>query len=875
MNEFPSVEDIDAARAARKREPEHEATPHEAEAQPHVEGGRVRVFSADGQPGTVPAAKLQRFLAGGGRLETHEERAERIGGGAGAAFGTKLAGAAISTAMAPTKLATYLGSRVLGTEDPLADVSGGLALERLGISREVQEAREEAHPTASKVGEFAGIGLVGAGLGGVVNPLGAAVGRGLGLGAEAAGVGAHAAHTVAHVGGEIVGGVLEGAALGASGASEHAWIKNEKLTSEHAMHSIMEYALWGGATVAGFKALEAGGSALAKFIKRRGAEEVAPALERAGAHAEGVLGAVDDAAAPGLLDAPPKQGLLAKGREFISGYGDSEAVKAVFRGDQRALKNAGIGLGRTDVKEATSRLGKLLNESGIVGGSDSAMLKKAAALRDAMGPKVGKIVEAVDTAGVLPEAGAWVGRVEALARKIQSKAASPEAESAAKYLLRETEALRGEAAQGTLTYSRLRQFKLDFQENVSFTKEAPKALDRAKHELYAITEQEIEKGVARLDQSTGSGILREYLKAKELYGVAQDALPALAKRVGQRANANMTLGLTGNVLGAGSMVATAMGHPEALLVPFASKIIRERGHGMAAVLAKKIAGESVSVSAAPAAAGHLPAYLSSIVAQNEQRIQKSITGFLSQYEEKAIGGAVKAVFTKVPKETIAERLKAAGGDLAREQYAHHAAEVAELTGSPDVAQHRIQKALGHTLASHAPQLYGAMAAQAGGVAMFLKSKLPHPGMDPNNLTPQVKKTPPVSDVALATYRQYYEGATDPLSILDDMHTGRVSDQKIEAVKTLWPATYESIRRTFFAELADMKEPLPYQKALLFDRMFQANGAIANGMKPESLAAMQQAASYMQEQQQARHAGPSATNPLAKSSAPRTEALAMR
>jgi hypothetical protein len=58
-------------------------------------------------------------------------------------------------------------------------------------------------------------------------------------------------------------------------------------------------------------------------------------------------------------------------------------------------------------------------------------------------------------------------------------------------------------------------------------------------------------------------------------------------------------------------------------------------------------------------------------------------------------------------------------------------------------------------------------------------------------------------------------------------------------------------------------------------MFGANGAIAPDMKPESLAAMQEAASYVMQQQQARRPSPSGNNPLAKSAQPRTEALAMR
>lgn len=957
MNEFPSLEEIDATRAAR-------ATEHEAEAkkeeQLHVENGRVRVVAEDGQAGTVPVAKLQGFLQRGGRLESHQERAERIGGGAGKAFGTGLAVGALDAAMAPTKFAGAVYGALSGNQDPFADVSGRAVLERFGQTREQLEAREEAHGGAFKAGEFGGLGVVGAGLAPLVNPAGAAVGRGLGLGAEGLGVGAHAAHAIAHVGGEVAAGVLEGAMMGASGASEEAWLKNEKLTSEHAMHSIMEFALWGGAAVGAFKALGAAPK-LAKFIRRSGEESraAASALEEAGAKiaddlsplyarrdaayaaeeraraafeaiggdsavsdmkhaesfarklyggndeyeawqlakaavraadnavnaaeaatskvgatAEGVLGR-SETAQKGLLDAVLPEKVAKPLREYASGFSDEAAVKAVFRGDQVALKRLGIGAARRGSQERVKELGRLLNESGIVGGSDASMLERARLLAEREGPKVGQIVRGIDAAGARPDAARWLGEIEAVGKRIVEEGVTPEAESVAKFVTRQTKIIGDEARAGTLTYERLWKFRRLVDESLDFGRETPKLIDQAKWQLRNISEQEIERGVGAVNNAGQEGLLGEYLKAKKLFGVAMDALPALAKRVERRANANMTFGLTGNVLGAGSIAATALGHPAALAVPLAAKVVRERGWSAAAVLARKIAGEAVDVTAAPAASEGSARLLRTLVSAGEQRIQKSITGFLAAHEEQAIGGAVKAVLSKVPKESLAERLKLASGDIAREHYAEHAAHVAEVTGSPDVAQARVSQALGHGLATSAPKLYGAMAAQAGSVAQFLKSKMPMPGMDPNNLTPHVKRTPPISDAALAQYRESYEGATDPLSVLDDMHNGRVSDDKIEAVKTLWPAVYASIQRTVLAELGDMKEPLPYEKALLLDRMFGANGAIASDMKPESLQAMQETAGYLAQQQQAKHPSPSAHNPMAKSMQPMSEALAGR
>ncbi len=845
------------------------------------ERGRVRIINTiDGGTGTVPLEKLESAKRSGWRPESSKERAERLSGGTWGSLGRGAAIGAMDMAMAPTKLATFLGAKALGTEDPLADVSGRVGLERLGYTREELDASHHEHGTAMKVGELAAAGAVGAGMMPVLSPVGNLVGKGLGLGAEAAGAAAGTAHKVAHIGGEIATGIFEGAAMGASGASEEAWLKNEKLTMEHATSSIVNYALWGGGTVAGFKAagaaLGAGKSALAKFIKRE-APEVADAavapLERG---ARGLFGDVADAAGPGILEKRAKPGMLEKAREFATGMSDEFAVKAVFRGDQSALKKIGIGATKRDSARKLKELGQLLNESGIVGGSDSAMLERARALADAMGPKIGAAVKRVDEMGIKPDASGWLSKVTEISKKLREQGATPEADSVADFIERQSSIIRKEAEAGTITFDRLRQFRLAVDESINFGKAVPKLIDRAKRDLRSITEREIEDGVGKAAASGEASLLSEYLKAKKLFGVAMDATGPLAKRVERAANANMALGLTGNVLAAGGIAGAALGHPVSLVAPFAGKVLRERGWSTAAVLARKIAGTAVDVTAAPAEATGLARALNAYVADGEHRVMKSITGFLSAKEEAAVGGLIKTAFQKAPTHTVAERLQIATGDVLREHYAHHATEVGHLAASQEIAQDRLEKAIGTNVARFAPKLQMAIASQSGKVAQYLQSHLPGPAHDPNSITPHVAGRVPVSDGDIKRYAQRLEGATDPLSILADMERGHVSPEKIDAVRVLWPELHESLRRNVIASLQERTEPVPYAKRVILDRVLDARGAIEPSRRPTSRAAMDQAAQYVQQQAAARRQpSPSPNNPLAASMRPRTESLAMK
>jgi hypothetical protein len=138
-----------------------------------------------------------------------------------------------------------------------------------------------------------------------------------------------------------------------------------------------------------------------------------------------------------------------------------------------------------------------------------------------------------------------------------------------------------------------------------------------------------------------------------------------------------------------------------------------------------------------------------------------------------------------------------------------------------------------------------MARVAGRASQYLAANLPCPPSDPNSITPQLDSPPPASMSDLATYADRVEGVEDPLSLVDDLHTGIVSPEKVDAVKHVWPQIFARIQQSTMLALSQATEPVPYEKRKLLDIALDAHGTIEPSMRPENIDVMRQALKSVQ------------------------------
>jgi hypothetical protein len=154
----------------------------------------------------------------------------------------------------------------------------------------------------------------------------------------------------------------------------------------------------------------------------------------------------------------------------------------------------------------------------------------------------------------------------------------------------------------------------------------------------------------------------------------------------------------------------------------------------------------------------------------------------------------------------------------RSAYRRRVGDVMAALSSPDRVSREVSAA-----AQGDPAMSGQMAAGATRAADYLRSRLPGPVIDTRSLTPHLT-LPPVTDRQALEWGQRWEGATDPLSALDDAAEGKLTEAKVEAIKTLYPELFARMQDEAIQQLSEAKEPVPYQARVRLGLLLDLGGA---------------------------------------------------
>lgn len=876
--------------------------------------GRAFVKNANGDLFRTSADNARALIATGDRApatpeEVAKREAERLSS-TGGALARGAAAGLVGGALAVPKIATSLGAGLLGAEDPLADYTGrgfvadaagalsyatadgslsertdALDAARTGTAAKIR-ADLDANPLAFGAGEIGGQIVGAGGLAGAARIGGVAAAARLGLAGRSAAIAAAG-----------TAGFIEGGALGGELAHEEAWVRDEKATAGQTLAGIGLGALFGGAGGAGVTALLTRGAARAESrIAAALGEEVgdgealalaAPAreatsgLDEAAVRFRGSQGRqapemgdaarsrIDDAVA----DAP-----RGDWRGRVANKLDDEAIEAVARQNQPAVR----ALSRNAAER--SRLGRVLNElditgarksGGIVGRSAEEMLEKSSAIAEARGKELGDGLEALSRhMGPVP-ASEPIGVVRGLVGELQAKANTSTELAVAERLTREVatweERLTGGAYKTTgadelgrrlvvparpaglrdVSLREVHSLRRSIDQLIKYERKAPTPADEALQELRGRLEKWIESKVDAIGKENGADeLVARYRRTKDEFRASRWASETLEDRLVRDA-ANRKLSLSDYVAGGAGAAAAAAGSPLSGLVlggaaALANKAWRERGSNTVIALGRKLLGESVvDPGMAPAAYRRSANAIGDIVDGVQEHVDSEIGRFL---------GGRKALPAKG--ESGGGPSPSSSGDALRKggsaAYAEHAREVMTVATDPHVAAERLGRMLGPEIANAAPGLYGAMAAASARAAAYLAEKLPSPPTDPESVTPHLDAPPPVSPMDLHAYAERVEGVEAPMSLLADLNKGRVSPEKVEAVKAVHPELFETMRSMVWARLADRTKedgPLSYAKRRVLDLALDGDGALEPSLRPSSLAVMAEVGRQASQQQQ--------------------------
>lgn len=158
---------------------------------------------------------------------------------------------------------------------------------------------------------------------------------------------------------------------------------------------------------------------------------------------------------------------------------------------------------------------------------------------------------------------------------------------------------------------------------------------------------------------------------------------------------------------------------------------------------------------------------------------------------------------------------------------------------PDMAAEQARQHLGN-IAAVAPKVVESAAEVAHRAAAYLQAHAPQPVMRPGVI---MSLGLPPSDYELEIFERRRKVVNAPLSILDDLHSGMITPEAVDALKNVYPGLHMKIRQSLLLDLGRLAgegQSLPYDRIMNIEALL---GQPVEGINaPEVLEAIQK--SYM-------------------------------
>jgi hypothetical protein len=780
-----------------------------------------QVFYKDGSP--VPHEKLaqaiqsgQAFVEKGADLHMIDDSGAPVKVGADQAQQALASGFQFEHPEATAARQTYRERSTVG-QQALTVGEGAARGATLGLSdvaltqalgddyRKSARERSQVNPISAGVGEVGGAIAGSLATGGVLGAVGApargvaAVGRaaeGLtGAGLEA--LGYDGASALGRMGARAarlgVSGAVEGSLYGAGQAVSKTALDGSELSAEKVLASMGAGAVLGGVTGAGLGALTEGASSALGGLSgdglRASAREVASesALKAAGAQGSDIrklVGRRTGEAAAGKIDE--------LGQELLH-----YEYKTGPREGQRLFSAA------TKAEDLVDDLAYARQETGEQLGVLKAKIDAAALSNPELAPKVETYLNRVEQEVLKPLRESASPTVQAQAERVEKELSLLQERTAQREALLNAEPQRVRLPDGSiemrprvappeLTFGELDQFRRDlrtvFQPPRPTSGGIPPAvpehaahLEKAERILADHLDETAEKSLSAMGQDPAEykALKQQYSNLKDIEQITNKAaLQQLGNRAISPSDYAVGLGsglgalMTGNIGAMGLGAAASIAH----------KLVRERGRSVLAVLADHVA---------------------------------TIDNGLDNAAKRLSGAVVEA-----PKRALTPA--ALGVQEVREAYQHAADAVRNFQQNPDVAGDRMSAPVQHFVGEY-PSLASGVQAQIQRANTFLASKLPAASSrEGTTFTPEASK-PRIPVTEMNKFLRYLRGTTKPQEVIDELDSGKIDREGLEAVKAVSPHTFDELRTRVMTYTAARGKELPFQQRILLSLVFDYPG----------------------------------------------------
>jgi hypothetical protein len=315
-------------------------------------------------------------------------------------------------------------------------------------------------------------------------------------------------------------------------------------------------------------------------------------------------------------------------------------------------------------------------------------------------------------------------------------------------------------------------------------------------QIRGILESEFESAAERAAGDLGENVATKYKTAKALFSDLRTAEKWATKGAARDAQ-NRAVSLTDTIAAGSGIQAAFAGHPAALALPFANKLLRTYGNQAAAFTLDRIA--------------------------KLQSIQKAAAVF-----DERLGQSVKAFYgagkppTSSPSTTLtpAQRVALRHAVTNPAVLTEHVADYAASTGLRDAA----------------PNITGALAQNVMRAASYVQQRLPREP-SPVGVSFGNKEPRPIGPKAQAALDRAVN-ALDTNKTLDDLAHGRLSREQIEAVKFVNPPLFAEMQNAVRKYGMENDPTITIQKEIAMSIVFDT--PMSAYTKPSTIRGFQQA-----------------------------------
>jgi hypothetical protein len=173
--------------------------------------------------------------------------------------------------------------------------------------------------------------------------------------------------------------------------------------------------------------------------------------------------------------------------------------------------------------------------------------------------------------------------------------------------------------------------------------------------------------------------------------------------------------------------------------------------------------------------------------------------------------------------------------LTPEEWGKVSEQITKVASNPSAVMDQASDSL-KEISKVAPNIGSSMIQKSVVATQFLYSKLPKDPLAQFGMMKSKSWRP--SDYELSKFSRYLTAVNDPVSVFSDLEAGVITNEQVEALKTVYPKMYNSVVQQMAENMAEMKEDLPYEKKLKLSIFFDVPMDAA--ADPQFMMAMQQA-----------------------------------